>query len=160
MTIKKSIIYLLGEFGAKTRNELAILWTEVYPDKVDEKRRYYLSKGKEKTEKELFSQICSEIKSYITNNPNLFIIDKKYSLTEEGQTIYKKIVSDIPQEYDIDTDVVDGFNDIRGIVYLLQSKTYPGTYKIGITIKTIENRIKELRKDNRYGIFNRIVILE
>ena len=159
MTIKKSIIYLLGEFrNGKTRNELAILWCECYPDRVDEKRRYYLSKGNEKTEKELFNQISGEIGAYINNNPNLFIVEKtdktKYSLTEEGKIAYTKLVSDEPQEYELDVEVVDEFVDSKGIVYLLRSKTYPGTYKIGITIRTMEDRITELRKDNRYGVFN------
>jgi hypothetical protein len=156
MTIKKSIIYLLGEFGgSKTKQELAILWCECYPDRVDEKRRYYLSKGKEKTEKELFSQITSEIRSYVHNNPNLFIIeDSKYSLTEEGMEMYKQIVSDIPPDFEVDSKVIETVDETMGIVYLLKSKTYPGTYKIGITVRDIDDRLKELRKDHRYGVFN------
>ena len=50
---------------------------------------------------------------------------------------------------DVEEENIDTF----GIVYLLKSKSFNDTYKVGKT-KNITQRLSELAKDHRYGVFN------
>ena len=165
MNQKELIIYLLGKFGGnKTRSDLTNLWYEYFPELIDKIRIRYL----DLTEKGLFNRISSWVASYPHHYPDIFISDRidnklHYSLTEFGLSLYNELLikidteEEIKIEKDVD-DVTDNIEDIIednvGIVYLLISKRYPNTYKIGITSRTIEDRLNELTRDRLYGIFN------
>jgi len=167
MTRKETIIFLLGKYGnGKTRVELTELYYEDFANMVDEKRRYYISHEIDKTEKELFNQIAAEIGSTIyrdEGNDDIILTERgsgslKYSLGEKGILIYNELINTKEEPEittdDIHNDVEEVFEtDNKGIVYLLLSKTYTDTYKIGITIN-LQNRLQQLSRDNRYGVFN------
>lgn len=168
MTKREFLFKMLFDNGILTGTNLVDLYYENCDEEVEKKRAYYIGKNEPKTEKELRVQIKAELQSepYHKNNKGLINIEKvdgktQYSLTEEGKNVYltnyceNEIVNEISDEVVVDVvdvDVVDGEND-NGIVYLLRSKLFTDTYKIGITKTTIEQRVESLKRDNRYGTF-------
>lgn len=165
MTNKEKIISLLGKYGNdKLTSELTELYYEVYPNYIDERRRDYISRGVDKTEKELFNQIGAEISSVIiTYGRDLISTDRssnkrRFSLTDKGLEFYNELISNktediLPMEEISKDDEIELQSDNKGIVYLLVSSTYPDTYKIGITI-SLEERLINLSRDFRYGVFD------
>ena len=165
MTKKDTIIKILGDNNEyKTCAEITLLFYEHCPEKIEEKRNYYISNGIFMTESKLFHQVSAEISSNILirlyDDGIIYKIKdvskNKYKLTDIGIEYYKTL-----QESDNDFIIQDIPNDLSndlsfqiGIVYLLQSNTFNDTYKIGITSRSIEERIIELKKDVRYGLFD------
>lgn len=170
MTQKESIIYLLGKFGDKTRVELTNLWYEFFPEIID-----YHRQRLNITEKELYHKVEGWIASYPKNMPNAFKTERingtlHYSLTDSSKLIYNDIVSKIENgTYQITSSEIDEIDDLNepnndptdnitqdniGIVYLLVSDRYSDTYKIGVTSRSIEERMNELKTHQIYGIFN------
>ena len=164
MTRKDFIVKSLFLNGALSTSEIVDKFYDELSETVNSKRVYYITKGNEKTEKELRQQIYAEIGSTIISIPNLVETSKekgtlnKHNITESG----KKYYLEKNKEVDENIDVVDieYINDIEeenvdtfGIVYLLKSKSFNDTYKVGKT-KNITQRLSELSKDHRYGLFN------
>ena len=144
-----------------TTSQLTDYFYEECSDLVDEKRRYYISKNSEKTEKELRTQIQAEFSSVINRSTNkkYFLTSKDgYSLSEEGKKEYTlNYLKDDMQEYIIediditDVEITEEFNK-RGIIYLLKSSSFKDVYKIGKTID-LNKRMYDLKRDHRYGVF-------
>jgi dGTP triphosphohydrolase len=63
---------------------------------------------------------------------------------------------------DIEISDIIGFEeeniDTTGIVYLLKSRSFDDTYKVGKT-KNITQRLSELSKDHRYGVFDLVEVM-
>jgi hypothetical protein len=162
MTRKDFILKSLFLNGTLSTSEIVDKFYDECTEKVDEKRVYYISKGSEKTEKELRQQIYAEIGRYIGGfkhiNPILVETSKekgvlnKHSITEAGKKYYleeeEENIDVVIENIDIEENV-----DTFGIVYLLKSKSFNDTYKVGKT-KNITQRLSELSKDHRYGVFN------
>ena len=162
MTRKDFIVKSLFLNGTLSTSEIVDKFYDDFSEKVDEKRVYYISKGSEKTEKELRQQIYSEIGRYITAIPNFVETSKekgtlnKHSLTEAGKKYYLEKNKEEDENIDVvGIEVVEEEENIDtfGIVYLLKSKSFNDTYKVGKT-KNITQRLSELSKDHRYGVFN------
>ena len=176
MNQKEAVIYILGDSGGNlTRIELTNLWYECFPERVDARRRQFASREQEITEKKLFTKIGGELTSYSWHNPELFVEDRnsndiRFSLSDEGKLLYQEIISranDETDEYtpedvsmdDIEENIEDNIDngiveENIGIVYLLISSRYSDTYKIGVTTRSIEYRLNELKSDRIYGLFN------
>ena len=161
MTRKDFIVKSLFINGTLSTSEIVDKFYEEFSDKVDAKRVYYIAKGSEKTEKELRQQIYAELGSVIIAIPNFVETSKekgtlnKHSLTEKGKKYY--LENNKEEEESLDVVVVENIEeenvDTFGIVYLLKSKSFNDTYKVGKT-KNITQRLSELSKDHRYGVFN------
>lgn len=161
MTRKDFIVKSLFINGTLSTSEIVDKFYDEFSDKVDEKRVYYIAKGSEKTEKELRQQIYAELGSVIIAIPNFVETSKekgtlnKHSLTEAGKKYY--LEKNKEEEENIDVVVIENVEeeniDTFGIVYLLKSKSFNDTYKVGKT-KNITQRLSELSKDHRYGVFN------
>lgn len=161
MTRKDFIVKSLFINGTLSTSEIVDKFYEEFSDKVDAKRVYYIAKGSEKTEKELRQQIYAELGSVIIAIPNFVETSKekgtlnKHSLTEKGKKYY--LENNKEEEESLDAVVVENIEeenvDTFGIVYLLKSKSFNDTYKVGKT-KNITQRLSELSKDHRYGVFN------
>jgi hypothetical protein len=167
MIKKDFIIKSLFLNGSLSTSEIVDKFYDECSEKVDSKRVYYISKNSEKTEKELRKQIYGELGSIILTIPNLVETSKlkgvlnKHNITEAGKKYYleknkeeeeetAEVVSEnIEEEENIDT---------FGIVYLLKSKSFNDTYKVGKT-KNITQRLSELSKDHRYGVFDLVEIM-
>jgi hypothetical protein len=139
-------------------------------DDVDNKRRYYISKNKEKTEKELRTQILAEFSSDITRKYNKIYFDKvgdSYTLSEDGKKYYNEFYLKTEDDVDVESEDIDieltndeikeEFNK-KGIIYLLKSESFEDVYKIGKTIN-LDKRLNDLKKDNRYGVFDLNVLM-
>ena len=60
-----------------------------------------------------------------------------------------------PTNYEILEIIEDTkFDENIGIVYLMRSKNHWNTYKIGITNRTVEDRLYELLRNPTYGSYN------
>lgn len=173
MTKKEFILKVLYENGNLTGHKITDFYYEQQEYDVEQKRIYYISKGTEKTEKQLKLQIRAELTAEVAKiwNINLKYISRDnnspviYSITEEGKRYYEEtylenttdsiIVDQENNKNEIieDESIEDEITTI-GIVYLLRSLTYRDTYKIGKTIRTIEERVEDLKRDSTYSIFN------
>jgi dGTP triphosphohydrolase len=161
MTRKDFIVKSLFINDTLSTSEIVDKFYEEFSNTIDEKRVYYIAKGSEKTEKELRQQIYAEIGSVIVAIPNFVETSKekgtlnKHSLTETGKKYY--LEKNKEEEESIDVVVIENVEeeniDTFGIVYLLKSKSFNDTYKVGKT-KNITQRLSELSKDHRYGVFN------
>jgi hypothetical protein len=162
MTKKDFIIKSLFLNGTLSTSEIVDKFYDECTEKVDEKRVYYIAKGSEKTEKELRQQIYAEMGRAIISIPTLVETSKekgslnKHNITELGKKFYLENNKE-EEEENIDTvveniDIEENVNTF-GIVYLLKSKSFNDTYKVGKT-KNITQRLSELSKDHRYGVFN------
>jgi dGTP triphosphohydrolase len=161
MIKKDFIIKSLFLNGTLSTSEIVDKFYDDFSFKVDEKRVYYISKGIEKTEKELRQQIYAEFGQNICANPTLIETSKergslnKHNITELGKKYYLESKKD--EEEDVEVVSIENIEeedvDTFGIVYLLKSKSFEDTYKVGKT-KNITQRLSELSKDHRYGVFN------
>lgn len=141
--------------------------TDIYYDEcsedVETKRRYYISKNKEKTEKELRTQIHAELVSIFSQPKYKNFFTKSvdgYTLSEDGKRYYidRYLSNELEDETEY-VEVVISSEEIKeefdkvGIVYLLKSKSFDRVYKVGKTTN-LESRIESLKRDNRYGVFD------
>jgi hypothetical protein len=172
MTYKKFLLKVLYDNDTLDGAQLVSLYYETCPDRIESKRIKYISEGKEKTEKELKNQVRAELQSsyfrigiwidkvwfkYV----EVLKKDKKlnsYFLTDIGKKYYEENYLDIVIDEDVDVFVDDiEVDDVDvedvGIIYLLKSKTFDKTYKIGLTTN-FDKRLPSLKKDIRYGVFN------
>jgi hypothetical protein len=162
----KKIDFLIRSLYDKnlTAKQLTDLYYEKCQDDIDKKRQYYIDKGIEKTEKQLRNQIYAEIGSTFYDNKNkiytYFNISNDrphlYSLTEEGKAKYGELLEDVEEIYLDEPILIEepkGNNDDIGIVYLLKSKIHADTYKIGMTNRTVEERLYDLQRDRTYGSY-------
>ncbi len=167
MTLKNFIVKKLYENGDLSLVSLVDMFYEECPDKIERKRGYYISKGNEKTEKELKQQVLNEFsrERHRLSQLSLINYDKiSIKITDIGKKFYTdnfndtliddEFINECSDEYISDDDVSDIIisGEKGGFVYLLKSDIYPDTYKIGKT-KNINQRIGDLIKDHRYGIF-------
>lgn len=168
MTRKEFLLKTLYKIPSLNSKSLTDKYYEKCEAEVEKKRRAYIAKGAEKTEKELKNQIRAELQSHACqlNKENLINIIKienkqNYSLTDEGRQYYEDhyLETEIPEE-DVEV-IVEEYeeNENIGIVYLLKSKTFDDTYKVGMTKLTMNERLNNLRSDNRYGLFNFIPVM-
>jgi hypothetical protein len=163
MTKLEFILKTLYSKTLKT-SDLTDVYYDECSDEVESKRRYYISKNIEKTEKELRTQLTAELSSNLNrvSNKNLFVkLPDGYTLSEEGKKYYvDNFTSDNQEDDDFEAveveitedDIKEQFNK-RGIIYLLKSKNFEGVYKIGKTID-MNKRMIDLKKDHRYGVFD------
>lgn len=179
------IIKVLYENKELTSKEILNLYYENCSDDVDIKRDYYIKKQITKTENQLRNQIYAEIKAdlwqaspncttkWADKNP-IFIIDKstnitKYRLNEHGIERYNEIFgldeTELGETDEIELGEIelDEHNDELkdnsiGIVYFLKSKTHKDTFKIGVTNRTIEERVRELQLNPKYGSYNLVPV--
>lgn len=145
-------------------NEITDIYYETCSENVDSKRQSYIDKGKSMTEKQLRNQISAEFCSNMVDHyKNLFEIDKSmkpqsYSLTEKGIEKYNEIFVDevevTPTDEEIKEILSEDLSDGVGYVYLMKSKIHKNTYKIGITNRSIEERLFDLQRDRTYGSYN------
>jgi len=161
MTKKDFIIKSLFLNGTLSTSEIVDKFYDECTEKVDEKRVYYISKGSEKTEKELRQQIYAEMGRAIIAIPTLVETSKekgslnKHNITELGKKFYLESNKEEEENIDVVVENIDIEENVNtfGIVYLLKSKSFNDTYKVGKT-KNITQRLSELSKDHRYGVFN------
>lgn len=166
MTKKDFIVKSLFINGKLSTSEIVDKFYDEFNDKVDAKRVYYIAKGSEKTEKELRQQIYAEFGNKIISIPNFVETSKekgilnKHCLTESGKKYY--LEKNKEEEESIDVVVIENVEeeniDTFGIVYLLKSKSFNDTYKVGKT-KNITQRLSELSKDHRYGVFDLVEVM-
>ena len=170
MTKKEFLLKAIYENISINASTLVDKYYEECEDDIEEKRRYYIGEGIEKTEKELKNQIRAEFQAEPYHKWNkgfkyikLEKVEKfqNYLLTDEGKEFYEENYLDIEnskENLEIVNEIADELNneeDIdNGLVYLLKSKTYEHTYKIGITKLTINERLTNLKRDIRYGVFD------
>lgn len=174
------IIKVLYENKELTSKEILDLYYENCSDDVDIKRNYYIKKGITKTEKQLKKQIYAEIQSDLWQSSEscttkwksqtIFIIDEsvtpnKYRLNNTGIGKYIDIFGQddkiLDEIYMLDCQseecVKEDISDV-GIIYFLKPKTHKDTFKIGVTNRTIEERVNELQKDQKYGSYNLVPV--
>jgi hypothetical protein len=162
MTRFQFILKTLYNKTLKT-SEIVDIYYDEYSELVDEKRRWYISKNNEKTEKELRTQLIAEFSSYInrTSNKSFFTkLGEGYTLSDEGKSYYdNNFVSNQSEfetediEVEITEEQIKEQFEKRGIIYLLKSKTFEGVYKIGKTTD-LKTRMSDLKKDHKYGVFD------
>jgi hypothetical protein len=120
-------------------NDIVNIYYDKCETMVEEKRKYYILKDKEKTEKQLRSQLYAEFCREYTRNIKFYIKDanKVYSLTDEGKTYYENNYTETnnieDDEIGVDDEIeksIDDDTDINfGIIYLLKSKMFNDIYK-------------------------------
>ena len=163
----KAIEFLIKTLKDNPLNakDMVDIYYETCSDDVDKKRQYYINKGISKTETQLRNQILGELVSAIVGRyKEFFIVDKNtkpqiYSLSDKGivksDELFGEEIEIIPDEeveQILKENIIDN-NDI-GIVYLLMSKIHKDTYKIGMTNRTLNERLFDLQRDRTYGSYN------
>lgn len=172
MTRKEIILRILGKYGNNTGANITKLMYDDFPGIIEVKRHSYTLKNVIKTEKDIFNQLSAEIGSIIYQDSFGFFEQEKpvnsstiYNLSEKGIQEYITLTTDIEEieeeiidtvDYliNVDADFEEELKNNKGVVYLLRSINFPDTYKIGMTSKTVQDRIVELTKDKTYAIFN------
>jgi hypothetical protein len=162
MNYKESIIKNLKENGKMNTSELLEAYYQERPDLINVRRARYEAEGCPVTEKELYRKVQAEIGATIRQNRKYIMTQKEnlntHSLTPDGIKYYDAHYGMGTESYEESTGQEDEFEAEEeaqpkiGIVYLLKSAEFPGTYKVGQTID-LAKRIKDLKKDNRYGVF-------
>lgn len=175
MTKKDFIIKALFLNDTLTTSGIVDRYYDECGDKVDEKRVSYISRGNEKTEKDLRQQIYAEMGATIISIPTLVETSKSkekgilnsHTITELGRKYYLDGVeecvvdieiSDISGSEVCEVGIEEENIDTTGIVYLLKSRSFDDTYKVGKT-KNIAQRLSELSKDHRYGVFDLVEVM-
>jgi len=164
MNFKEHIIKHLRKNGNMTTAQLAEAYYSEKPEEIQRRMANYAANGQAVTEKEMYRKVHAEIGAIIRQNPALVQTTKPatlnvHSLTPAGEKYHDEHYGGSSQQYQYAPDQEDTEDDIqeeegstRGTVYLLHSTMFPGTYKIGQTAD-LDKRLKDLKKDNRYGLF-------
>lgn len=156
MTQLEFLITKLFENERGTMPEIADLFFEEYPEKLEQKTIEYGTEAKAR------KQMAAQFGGYWKTNSNFFNRDAStkpltWSLSEEGAAKYnsfdeepisEKEVDEILEEEKIDAN--ENFDGI-GDVYFATT-IYPDTIKIGEGI-TYQNRMITLNVDKFYGFF-------
>lgn len=164
MNYKEHIIKNLRKNGPMTTAQLLDAYYSEIPEQIQKRMAKYAANGQAVTENQMQHKVQAEIGAIIRQNKTLIQTTKPenrnvHSLTPAGEKYHDEHYGESDQDYDQETDqdcdqeqIQEEEGSNRGTVYLLHSTTIPGMYKIGQT-KDLEKRLKDLKKDNRYGLF-------
>jgi len=85
MTRKECLIEILNDGQKRTSTEITNKFYELYPNLIDEKKQYYITKNVIKSEKDVWNQLRAELISFMTQHDSTKSFKQ---IKEEGKTYY------------------------------------------------------------------------